>query len=596
LTETGPAGMTRGVYDSANQCVVSTPMRRGPFSQNPEPPGITWVYSPRQGKWEKRTSDAAPQPFPNAGFVYDVRAKKCVYFSGKGETWTYDASKDVWTNMKPAVAPPPRRHAAMCFDEVRGVTILHGGVHGRTGPEAFSIHKSHNGIHLADTWCYDAVTNEWTELKPANAPPAASTARDPAAYDPDRKCVVVNDVATGIWALRFSGDQAAVKATLPAAVIKQPVVRTSKPASDPAVRAWQTKLRNVPENTWVNLDIPAPAQGCKNISFDPINHCLVMLGGCGGPMFSSVDDQGYNNQVWLLDMEVGKYALRRAHHVWGPLDAAYRSVRMGPGCTRGSCFDSVHNVLWTSGGNGWSGVGTTHLQSYDVATDRFSVCAPAAPWNDGECGMFVHDPKNDLLIYTDGRRHKKTYIYDPKRRTWSDGGPVPLTIDETLSMFSNRVYDPELGVVAIFPTGKDWKIGDPAPAKLPLDQLAMRTFAYDVKTKIWRDLAPKNQEQLPFCGMPGVVYDSKNRSILLIKSDHGDIKPLDPSVPYGTLWVLDLATNTWGKAVAGPASKLYMASAAYDPQLNLVVCRFGHQGLWVYRHKGGCPEGAFARR
>jgi hypothetical protein len=600
LTEAGPAGIVRGVFDPVNQLVVAMPVRKGPHAQNPEPPGITWVYSPTNAKWEARTSEASPRPFAHSGFAYDSKAKKCVYFNGYGETWTYDAGKDVWTNMKPTRSPPPRRHAALCFDEARGATILHGGVHGRSGPEAFSIHRSHNAVHLADTWSYDAAANEWTELQPATAPVAASTARDLAAYDPDRRSIVVYDLATGVWALRFDGaDPAAVQATLPkflvgAAAAPRP---PRKPPVDSTIKAWQEKLKNVPDNTWLDLGIPVPAQGCKNISFDPANHCLVMLGGCGGPMFATADDSGYNNQVWLLDMEVGKYALRRAHHVWGPLDTEFRSTRMGPGCTRGSCFDSLHNVLWTSGGNGWSGIGTTHLQTYNVATDRFGLCAPAAPWNDGECGMFVHDSKNDLLIYTDGRRNQKTYIYDPKKRTWTDGGPVPLTTDETLTMFSNRVYDPELGVVAIFPTGKDWKIGDPPPAKgLRLEQLAMRTFAYDVKARKWRDLAPKDQDKVPYCGMPGVAYDSKNRVILMLKSDHGDIQPLDPKVPYGTLWVLDLASNAWKPATTGPPAKLNLASMAYDAKLNLAICRFGHRGLWVYRYQGGCPVDAFTER
>ena len=269
-----------------------------------------------------------------------------------------------------------------------------------------------------------------------------------------------------------------------------------------------------------------------NLSFDPVNHCLVMLGGCGGPMFSTVDDFGYNNQVWLLDMQVGKYCLRRAHHVWGPQDKDFQNTRLGPGCTRGNCFDSVRNVLWTAGGNGTSGVGTFSLQSYDVATDRFTPAGPKNPWGGGEAGMFVHDPKHDILVYTDGRRSGKTLLYDPKTKKYSDGGPVPRTLNETLSMFCTRVYDPELGVVAIFPTGKDWKLGDPPPGKLKLEECAMRTFAYDVKTKKWRDLAPKNQEQVPYSALPGVAYDSRNRAILLVKSDHGgDYPPDDPKIP-----------------------------------------------------------------
>jgi len=97
--------------------------------------------------------------------------------------------------------------------------------------------------------------------------------------------------------------------------------------------------------------------------------------------------------------------------------------------------------------------------------------------------------------------------------------------------------------VAIFPTGKDWKMGDPPPRKLKLEDCAMRTFAYDVKTKKWRDLAPRNQEKVPYSALPGVAYDSRNRALLLVKSDHGgDYPPNDARIPYGTLWVLDLVS------------------------------------------------------
>jgi len=92
-----------------------------------------------------------------------------------------------------------------------------------------------------------------------------------------------------------------------------------------------------------------------------------------------------------------------------------------------------------------------------------------------------------------------------------------------------------------------------------------------------------------------VAYDSRNRTILVVKSDHGDIQPLDPSVPYGVLWVLDLATNTWKEAAPGPKSKLAMASITYDPKLNLTLARFG-RSLWAYRYKGGCPAEAFGAR
>ena len=70
-------------------------------------PGITWVYDVAKARWEARTSDTGPRPFPYSGFTYDPGVKKCIYFNGHGETWTYDAAKDVWTHMQPAMSAPP---------------------------------------------------------------------------------------------------------------------------------------------------------------------------------------------------------------------------------------------------------------------------------------------------------------------------------------------------------------------------------------------------------------------------------------------------------------------------------------------------------
>ena len=166
---------------------------------NPASPGC--ITSPGGSGWPDLPQCAAG--FFYSGFTCDAKVKKCIYFNGYGETWTYDAGKDEWTNQKPAQAPPPRRHAAFCFDEARGVTILHGGVHHESGSVrgvlAFSVHPSHHPVYRADTWSYDAAVNRWTELKPAVSPPKASTARDPVAYDSDRKTVVVYDIGTGVW-------------------------------------------------------------------------------------------------------------------------------------------------------------------------------------------------------------------------------------------------------------------------------------------------------------------------------------------------------------------------------------------------------------
>src|SRR5262245_2754276 len=44
LTDDGPSGITRGVYDSANRLIVAMPVRKGPYDDTPDKPGIHWEY------------------------------------------------------------------------------------------------------------------------------------------------------------------------------------------------------------------------------------------------------------------------------------------------------------------------------------------------------------------------------------------------------------------------------------------------------------------------------------------------------------------------------------------------------------------------
>ena len=156
----------------------------------------------------------------------------------------------------------------------------------------------------------------------------------------------------------------------------------------------------------------------------------------------------------------------------------------------------------------------------------------------------------------------------------------------------NTAYDPELGMLMLCPSPKGWQVGTPRPEH---PEWVMRTFAYDAGTKKWSDLAPAGSEKLPLCSIPGIAYDSRNRAVIFIKNNHGDDKDLNPEVPFGTLFVLDLASNTWKPGKPGAAERLVNGSVAYDPNHNVVICMFGHRGVMrFYRYKGGCPEDSFA--
>ena len=590
LTDDGPAGYTKAVYDSAHDLIVALPQKAKGGQRT------TWVFSASSGKWEARSSSSLPRPSPNAAWAYDSKVKKCVFFDGYGETWTYDAGSNTWAKMDGSPSPTPRRHAAMTFDASRGVTVLHGGL---TNPETAAMYDARlfeagfKSVALTDTWAYDAAKNQWRELKPSASPPKTFSGRDLAAYDHDRKMSVFYDVAVGVWGLRSNGSGPGSGKRSGALPVAKPKAPPAAPILDDKAKAWQEKLRAMPDNSWLDTGIVLPPRGCMNFSYDPKNHCLVQFGGCQGATWAlQEDDVSYFNSGWILDMDVARFYLRRAHHPYGPNTPEYKQSRTGAGCSRGACFDSKRGVIWNIGGNGWSSNGTVNILSYDIAADKFGTAGPLSPrGHDGEPDMLIYDAKSDHVVLADTRKSNKTLLFNPTTKSWTDGGPCPITEYATsLIGYCHRAYDPKLGVIMTLSTAKNWEVGDPWKDGQPM---AIRTFAYDASAKKWRDLKPAGAEKVPVCNKPGIAYDSRNRAILFAKHDHGGTSSRSPGVPAGSIWILDLEANEW-KAVS-KAAGADTFSVVYDANHNVFLfAAYGHT-VTLYRHKGGFPSDGFSK-
>lgn len=91
---------------------------------------------------------------------YDRLRGRTLVFGGEGTTpalgdfWAWNGS--AWTSLTPAVMPPARRNAAMCYDVPRDRVVLFGGANGTTV--------------FGDTWEFDGA--DWTQRSPATSPPA----------------------------------------------------------------------------------------------------------------------------------------------------------------------------------------------------------------------------------------------------------------------------------------------------------------------------------------------------------------------------------------------------------------------------------------
>ena len=70
--------------------------------------------------------------------------------------WAYSYTTDTWTRLESPVQPAYRGVFDMVYDSARDQIILFGG---DVGTE-----RQNNSVLSNDTWVYDPITNEWTEL------------------------------------------------------------------------------------------------------------------------------------------------------------------------------------------------------------------------------------------------------------------------------------------------------------------------------------------------------------------------------------------------------------------------------------------------
>jgi len=124
---------------------------------------ITWVYDYLSNTWIDRDAKNPPPGLNYHSMVYDSVNKKTILFGGidfatsipTDVTYAYDYFTNNWTKMSPANSPAFKRSPGMAFDEINARIVLFGGV---TFQEGGGFDPDD------DTWVYDYVTDNWTEI------------------------------------------------------------------------------------------------------------------------------------------------------------------------------------------------------------------------------------------------------------------------------------------------------------------------------------------------------------------------------------------------------------------------------------------------
>ncbi|MHA1737860.1 MAG: Kelch repeat-containing protein [Candidatus Heimdallarchaeota archaeon] len=149
-----------------------------------------------------------PLPIYQHEMVYDTQNNQIIMFGGEirdgtptdlDTTWLFKSQNQTWIKPSGTNSPGSRFIHRMVYNSLTGKVFLFGGI-------TYSA-----GVQVNDTWEFDPVTNQWTELHPINAP--SVRAAHGMYYDPDYNEVIFfagtesgHSVVDDMWAYNFTAN------------------------------------------------------------------------------------------------------------------------------------------------------------------------------------------------------------------------------------------------------------------------------------------------------------------------------------------------------------------------------------------------------
>ena len=148
----------------------------------------------------------SPLPGNNQELIYDINNEQIIMFGGDlsggteadlKATWFFSSYNQTWRKLSGIISPEGRSQHRMAYNTLTGKILLFGG-NSLTALAQFN-----------DTWEFDPLTNQWTELHPTTAPSAR--AAHTMYYDSEFNEVILyagainfSTVSNEMWAYNFS--------------------------------------------------------------------------------------------------------------------------------------------------------------------------------------------------------------------------------------------------------------------------------------------------------------------------------------------------------------------------------------------------------
>src|SRR6267143_4891698 len=273
-----------------------------------------------------------------------------------------------WTNLNAASAPSARSGYAIAYDSLRNRVLVFGGW--TTGFQS-----------LNDTWSYDPVTNQWTNLNPAVHPNAMAG-----------EAQMVYDSAVDRLILYGGSDV--------------PFSQNRTWEYDPAANVWRD----------LNSRGPIPSHDFSMV-FDPVADRTVLFGGGDRAPHFWADG---SNATWAYDYNTNRWTDRNPatspQRRWGhsaAYDAATDLVVLFGGCVTVPweiCKDA--NDLWV----------------YDYQTNTWTERVQTSRPSPRLWAPMAYDPTANRMILFGGSTIQgaagDTWVYDYVGDTWTNQTPT----------------------------------------------------------------------------------------------------------------------------------------------------------------------------
>lgn len=162
----------------------------------------TWAYDPVANSWRQMhpTGNVPDESLDLPGVAYSTVEKKIYLFGGHSEAtglypndvYVYDYPTNTWTLISvPGARPAGRTSHAFAYDSTNNVFLLNGGLNAA-------------GV-LSDTWVYNPVTSQWTQVTTPAPPPTNDPVYAKMSYDSDHNVFVMAQIGGsggyygGVW-------------------------------------------------------------------------------------------------------------------------------------------------------------------------------------------------------------------------------------------------------------------------------------------------------------------------------------------------------------------------------------------------------------